>query len=187
MGTFPRPCGGGVRGVIERHWGGVNPHSPCPSLSRTGHNKPRPPPPESPWWPLTPRLMPLSLAPLCLHPVIICNIYSFWFPCWSLLLLSQQLKKTQVLSFLLQHHPPKPSANITFRGNESAYCHLFMAFRFRPQGGAQKSSGQWVGKVTAVLLQGRLVVKGITCNHNVTGSIPAVIHSRHFIYYIQSN
>lgn len=47
MGTLPRACSEGEG--IERHWGRVNPHSLRPSLSMVGHNKPRLPPPESPW------------------------------------------------------------------------------------------------------------------------------------------
>lgn len=37
-----------MEGGIERHWGGVNPHSPRPSISWVRHNKSRPPPPASP-------------------------------------------------------------------------------------------------------------------------------------------
>lgn len=140
-------------GGIERHWGGVNPHSPRPSLSRAGHNKPRPPPPASPRWPLTPRLRLLSPAPLCLHPVIICNIYSFWFPCWPLSSPTQpswltgRLKCSPSCSGITPE-TLKPSANTTWSGNESAYNHLFMAFWFRPQGAAQKGSSQWMSPVT---------------------------------------
>lgn len=57
--------------------------------------------------------------------------------------------------------PPKtlkPSANTTWSGNESAYHHLFMAFWFRPQGAAQKSSSRWMAGVKDVLFQGHLVV-----------------------------
>lgn len=163
MGTFSRPCGRGGGG-IERHWGGVNPHSPRPSLSRAGHKKPRPPPPESPRWPLTPRLRLLSLAPLCLHPVIICNIYSFWFPCWPLSSPTQhswltgKLKCSPSYSSITPE-TLKPSANTTWSGNESAYDHLFMTLWFRPQGAAQKSSSKWMDGVKEVLRQGRLVVK----------------------------
>lgn len=179
-GPHPHKGGGGVEGGvtwepypgtavergggIERHWGGVNPHSPRPSLSGAGHNKPRPPPPASPRRPLTPRLRLLSLAPLCLHPVIICNIYSFWFPCWPLSSptrhswLTGKLKCSPSYSSITPE-TLKPSANTTWSGNESAYDHLFMAFWFRPQGAAQKSSSQWMSGVKGVLLQRRLVVK----------------------------
>lgn len=131
MGTFSRSCGG--EGGIERHWGRVNPHSPCPSLSRAGHNKSRLLPPVSPWWPLTPHLWLQSLAPLCLHPVIICNIYSFWFPCWplssptQLSCLTGKLKCSPSYSCVTPE-ALKPTSNATWSGNKSTYNHFFMTW-----------------------------------------------------------
>lgn len=44
------PCSGleGRGAVIESHWVGVNPHSPCPSLTQAGHKKALLPSPPSP-------------------------------------------------------------------------------------------------------------------------------------------
>lgn len=119
----PYPGPAVEQGGIERHWGGVNPHSPRPSLSQAGHNKPRPPPPASPRRPLTPRLRPPSLGPLCLHPVIICNIYSFWFPRWPLSSPHTALRTDWRNSSALLPPPAsppektlKPSANTTWSG-----------------------------------------------------------------------
>lgn len=157
MGTFPRPCGG--EGGIERHWGRVNPHSPRPSLSRAGHNKPRLPPPVSPRWPLTPHLRLQSLAPLCLHPVIICNIYSFWFPCWPLLSPTQLSWLTGKLKCCPSYscvtpEALKPTVNITWSGNKSAYVYLFMTFWFRRCTEEQQSTHCWTGVLVALWLSG---------------------------------
>lgn len=69
--------------VIESHCGGVNPHSPRPSLCPAGHKKALLPSPTSPRWPLTSHLWP-SLASFCRYAVIISNICSFQFARWVL-------------------------------------------------------------------------------------------------------
>lgn len=118
---------------IERHWAGVNPHSPCPSLTPAGHNKARPPSPASPRWPLTLRLRLLSLAPLCLRPVIISNIYSFWFPCRPLSLPTQhswltgKLKCSPSYSSITSK-TLKPLANTTWSGKQAILQPLICGF-----------------------------------------------------------
>ena len=143
MGTFARPWGGG----IERHRCGVNPHSPRPSPSRAGHNKPRPPPPGSPRWPLTPRLQPLSPGPLCLHSVIICNIYSFWFPRGPLSSPTQLLWLTAELKCSPSYASSTPRnlkahSKHHLKWEPVAHNHLFMASWFK-EGHRRAAVSKW--------------------------------------------
>ena len=145
--------------------------------ARLGTISPRLPPPASPRWPLTPRLRLLSPGPLCLHSVIICNIYSFWFPCWplssptQLSWLTGKLKCPPAYSSVTPETYGKHYLKWEW-GSLRLLIYDFDLGNEEPHRGARVS--KWTESEKACY-RGVLVAQWLPCNWSIPGPIPAVV------------